>query len=122
MTEPILRDAMYRRRAFNAEVIELCVRCYISYRLSYRDLVEIMAERGIQIAHTTIYRAVEKHDCDQVTRANAHLGCDEPHGFPRVAVAVLPVAGCNQPQRREPIGSSHAKFSMLEKNCDGRHL
>jgi hypothetical protein len=33
---------------FDAEVIELCVRWYITYRLSYRDLVEIMAERRIQ--------------------------------------------------------------------------
>lgn len=58
MTTPILRDAIYRRRVFNAEVIELCVRWYISYRLSYRDLVEMMAERGIQVAHTTILRWV----------------------------------------------------------------
>lgn len=40
MTQPIPRDAIYRRRVFDAEVIELCVRWYISYRLSYRDLVQ----------------------------------------------------------------------------------
>jgi transposase-like protein len=50
MTKPIARDVMYRGRAFEAEVIELCVRWYITYRLSYRDLVEIMAERSIQVA------------------------------------------------------------------------
>ena len=48
-------------RVFDAEVIELCVRWYISYRLSYRDLVEIMAERGIQVAHTTILRWVLRY-------------------------------------------------------------
>jgi transposase-like protein len=61
MTQPIARDSIYRRRFFDAEVIELCVRWYISYRLSYRDLVEIMAERGIQVAHTTILRWVLRY-------------------------------------------------------------
>ena len=61
MTEPMARDAMYRRRVFDAEVIELCVRWYITYRLSYRDLAEIMAERGVQVAHTTILRWVLRY-------------------------------------------------------------
>ena len=46
MTKPIARDPIYRRRRFEAEIIELCVRWYITYRLSYRDLVAMMAERG----------------------------------------------------------------------------
>ncbi len=47
MTRPAARDAMYRGRVFDSEVIELCVRWYITYRLSYRDLVAMMAERGV---------------------------------------------------------------------------
>jgi transposase-like protein len=39
MTKPIARDPIYRRRVFDADVIELCVRWYVTYRLSYRDLV-----------------------------------------------------------------------------------
>jgi transposase-like protein len=46
MTLPIARDPIYRRRRFEAEIIELCVRWYISYGLSYRDLVAMMGERG----------------------------------------------------------------------------
>ena len=57
MTKPIARDLIYRRRRFDAEVIELCVRWYITYRLSYRDLVAMMAERGIAVSHTTIQQA-----------------------------------------------------------------
>jgi transposase-like protein len=38
----------------------VCVRWYISYRLSYRDLVEIMAERGINVSSSTIYRWVQR--------------------------------------------------------------
>lgn len=58
MTKPIARDPIYRKRAFDADIIELCVRWYITYRLSYRDLVEMMAERGVQVAHSTILRWV----------------------------------------------------------------
>jgi hypothetical protein len=43
MTQPRARDPIYRRRRFEGEIIELCVRWYISYRLSYRDLVAMMA-------------------------------------------------------------------------------
>ena len=51
MTKPIDRDPIYRKRAFDAGIVELCVRWYITYRLSYRDLVEMMAERGVKVAH-----------------------------------------------------------------------
>ena len=61
MTKPIARDPIYRRRSFEAEIIELCVRWYISYRLSYRDLVELMADRGIAVSHTTIMRWVIRY-------------------------------------------------------------
>src|SRR5688572_22374247 len=39
MTQPIARDPMYRKRIVDAQVLELCVRWYVTYRLSYRDLV-----------------------------------------------------------------------------------
>ena len=61
MTKPIARDPIYRQRAFDADVIELCVRWYITYRLSYRDLVEMMAERGVTVSHTTIMRWVLRY-------------------------------------------------------------
>jgi transposase-like protein len=55
------RDGIYRGRRFDAETIELCVRWYISYKLSYRDLVAMMAERGIAVSHTTIMRWVIRY-------------------------------------------------------------
>ena len=61
MTLPKARDAIYRRRQFESETIELCVRWYISYRLSYRDLVTMMAERGTRVSHTTILRWVIRY-------------------------------------------------------------
>ncbi len=61
MTQAISRDAIYRRRRFQSETIELCVRWYITYRLSYRDLVGMTAERGIIVSHTTIMRWVMRY-------------------------------------------------------------
>jgi transposase-like protein len=61
MTKPIDRDSLYRKQAFDAAIIEMCVRWYISYRLSYRDLVEMMAERGVKVAHSTILRWVTRY-------------------------------------------------------------
>lgn len=58
MTQPLTRDAIYRRRRFDSETIEICVRWYITYRLSYRDLAAMMAERGTVVSHTTIMRWV----------------------------------------------------------------
>ena len=61
MTQAKSRDPIYRCRWFESETIELCVRWYITYRLSYRDLAAMMAERGITISHTTIMRWVLRY-------------------------------------------------------------
>jgi transposase-like protein len=61
MTKAVARDAIYRRRRFQSETIELCVRWYLTYRLSYRDLVEMMAERGVTVSHSTILRWVQRY-------------------------------------------------------------
>lgn len=61
MPRAATRDPIYRRRRYSAEVIEQCVRWYITYRLSYRDLVAMMAERGIVISHTTIMRWARRY-------------------------------------------------------------
>jgi hypothetical protein len=45
-------------RHFDREVIVLCVRWYLSFKLSSRDLVQMMDERGIALAHTTDGRRV----------------------------------------------------------------
>src|SRR5215212_3721325 len=42
------------------DIILLCVRWYLAYPLSYRNLEEMMEERGIQVDHSNIYRWVQK--------------------------------------------------------------
>lgn len=61
MSIAVRRDPIYRRRKFEPEIIGLCVRWYLTYRLSYRDLVEMMAERRVTIAHSTILRWVQRY-------------------------------------------------------------
>src|SRR6266403_2597726 len=61
MTKAVARDPIYRRRRFQSEIIELCVRWYLTYRLSYRDLVEMVAERGVTVSHSTILRWVQRY-------------------------------------------------------------
>jgi transposase-like protein len=60
MTKPIARDSIYRKRTFDGAVIELCVRWYITNRLSYRDLVEMKAECGVKAAHSIIWKWVSR--------------------------------------------------------------
>ena len=52
---------LFNGRHFNCEIIVLCVRWYVSYKLSYRDLVAIMAERNIDVTHTSILRWVQRY-------------------------------------------------------------
>lgn len=49
---------MFSGRHFDQSVILLCVRWYLAYNLSLRDLEEMMAERGIHVDHSTIHRWV----------------------------------------------------------------
>jgi transposase-like protein len=52
---------MFKGRHFDQEVIVVCVQWYLSYKLSSRDLVELMSERWIALAHTTILRWVQRY-------------------------------------------------------------
>jgi transposase-like protein len=52
---------LFKRCHFDSAIIILCGLWYITYKLSYRDLVAIIAERGIDLAHTTILRWVQRY-------------------------------------------------------------
>ena len=51
----------FKGRHFDQEIVVLCVRWYLSFKLSYRDLFAMMDERGIDLAHTTILRWVQHY-------------------------------------------------------------
>lgn len=59
MSQP--RPALFRRRHFEEHVIVLCVRWYLRYCLTLRDLEELMMERGLAVDHSTIGRWVLRY-------------------------------------------------------------
>jgi putative transposase len=52
--------AVLKRLHYPLEVILLCVRWYLAYNLSLRDLEEMMQERSIEVDHSTVHRWVIK--------------------------------------------------------------
>jgi transposase-like protein len=61
LTSRSVSSSLFKRRHFDSSIIILCVRRYITYKLSYRDLRDMMAERGIYLAHTTILRWIQHY-------------------------------------------------------------
>ncbi len=101
MTTRIARDPIFRKRVFDVDIIVLCVRWYVSYRLTYRDLVEIMAERGVSVAHSIILRWVLRYVSEfekRWDRFRRRVGgsrrCDETYSTPRRCRSP-PQWGCN---------------------------
>jgi transposase-like protein len=63
----------FKGKQFSKEIIILCVRWYLKYNLSYRDLHQIMLERGIDVSHTTIYRWVIEYNPILELQIRKHL-------------------------------------------------
>ena len=69
----INRATPFKWRHYEAEIILLCVRWYLRYALSYRDLEEMMRERGLSVDHTTIYRWVQTYAAELERRCRPRL-------------------------------------------------
>ncbi len=50
----------FKGHRFEKDIILLCVRWYLAYPLSYRNLKDMMLERGVEVDHSNIYRWVQK--------------------------------------------------------------
>ena len=61
---------MFKGRHFDRSVILLCIRWYLAYNLSLRNLEEMMAERGISVDHATIHRWVIRYSPELLKRFN----------------------------------------------------
>ena len=51
----------FKWKHFQGEIILGCVRWYCKYGISYRDLEEMMLERGVEVDHTTLFRWVQQY-------------------------------------------------------------
>ncbi len=58
--------ALFKGRHFDRLLIIQSVRWYITYKLSYRDVCEMMAECGVTLVHTTVMRWVRPVDNDNL--------------------------------------------------------
>ncbi|MED0988297.1 IS6 family transposase [Bacillus nitratireducens] len=63
----------FKWKHYQPDIILLMVRWYLRYNLSFRDLVEMMEERGLSIAHTTIMRWVHQYGPELDKRIRGHL-------------------------------------------------
>jgi transposase-like protein len=66
---------------FPPEVITLAVRWYLRFGLSYRDVEELLAERGIEVDHVSVYRWVQRFapEFAEAARARQHIIGDRWH-------------------------------------------
>jgi len=69
----VAKSDPFKWRHYQDEIILLCVRWYLRYALSYRDLEEMMNERGLSVDHTTIYRWVQAYAPELEKRIRPHL-------------------------------------------------
>ena len=51
----------FKGKQFQKDVIIISVGYYLRYNLSYRDVQEMLYDRGINVSHTTIYRWVQEY-------------------------------------------------------------
>nr|CAC9249986.1 Uncharacterised protein [Citrobacter werkmanii]CAD0188579.1 Mobilization_integration [Citrobacter werkmanii] len=51
----------FKGRHFQRDIILWAVRWYCKYGISYRELQEMLAERGVNVDHSTIYRWVQRY-------------------------------------------------------------
>jgi len=85
------RPALFKGRHFEAEIIVLCVRWYLRFGLSFRNLEELMAERNLNVDHVTIWRWVQRYAPELHRRCRRELRMTN-HSW-RVDETYLRVAG-----------------------------
>jgi IS6 family transposase len=66
--------SLFKRRRFPVEIIVLCVRWYSKYGISYRDLAEMMQERGVEVDPSTLFRWVQRYAPEIEKRIRQYQG------------------------------------------------
>ncbi|MBG9541067.1 transposase [Bacillus thuringiensis] len=67
------QENIFKWKHYQPDIILLTVRWYLRYNLSLRDLVEMMEERGLSLAHTTIMRWAHQYGPELNKRIRKHL-------------------------------------------------
>ena len=73
MVTKAIRPAIFKWRHTEPELILCAVRWYLRYSLSFRDVEELLSERGLEVDHTTIWRWVQRYGPELEERLRRHL-------------------------------------------------
>src|ERR1700693_3795891 len=66
-------SGLFKWRQFEPEVILLAVGWYLRFSLSYRDVEELLGERGLSVDHVTVWRWVQRYAPEIERRRRPHL-------------------------------------------------
>ena len=92
---PSVAPSAFAGFRFPPEVITLAVRWYLRFGLSYRDVEELLAERGIEVDHVSIFRWVQRFTpCWRRRHARADTVSETAGGLMRLTSSVRSVALC----------------------------
>jgi transposase-like protein len=69
----VTQGGSFKGRQFTAEVILWAVRWYLMFPISYRDLELMLADRGVEVDHTTIFRWIQAYAPELEKRIRPHL-------------------------------------------------
>ena len=73
MVTKAIRPAIFKWRQTEPDLILCAVRWYLRYSLSFRDVEELLSERGLEVDHTTIWRWVQRYGPELEERLRRHL-------------------------------------------------
>ena len=68
-----MAESLFKWKHFESDIILLCVRWYLKYPLSYRNLSDMMKERGLSVSHTTILRWVQEYSQIMCRKIKKHI-------------------------------------------------
>jgi transposase-like protein len=89
---------------FPPEVISVAIRWYLRYGLSYRDVEEWLAERGVTVDHVTIYRWVQRFTPEFI---------EADHG--RLKARLRPMRGLKRHRSARILAAGHAFVQNLRR-------
>ena len=113
-------SAAFAGYRFPPEVILLAVRWYLRYGLSYRDLEELLAERGVEVDHVTLYRWVQRFTPLLVEAARPCRHAVGGRWF--VDETYVKVAGVwRYVYRRRPERAGHRRIRVQEARHERSH-
>jgi transposase-like protein len=95
---------MYKGRDLDRSMILLCVRWYLAYNLSLRDLEGMMAERGLNVDHSTVHRWVMRFShliLERFNRRKRTVTCKW-----RLDESYIKVRGCQSAFNRDTRSAS----------------